>query len=350
MRCLIFEQEDPRWDAFVEANPQGTFFHLSHWRDLIARNFGYRPYYLYAEDEGQVLAVLPLFLTKSFLFGKTLTSIPVGVYGGVVSRDEKATALLLQKAKELAYRHQVNVLEIRGNPYLNNDHSCGDDFSAFKTKNIHVTFIREIEPSDDSNFARIPRKQRRMIRQAKKYGLRAVMDDQRLRDCYLVYAESLRSLGTPVYGFRYFRDLKKTFGNQCRILNVEFEGKVIAGVLSFFYKDQLLPYYGGSSPNFRHLAPSDFMYWELLSYGAAHGYRTFDFGRSKKDTGSYNFKRHWGFEPRPLPSFYCQVTDKEVADVGSMNVRMQWAIKLWRRLPLKLTMALGPRIAPHLPW
>jgi lipid II:glycine glycyltransferase (peptidoglycan interpeptide bridge formation enzyme) len=117
-----------------------------------------------------------------------------------------------------------------------------------------------------------------------------------------------------------------------------------------FYKDQVIPYYAGSLPGFRHLAPNDFMYWALLSFGAANGYKTFDFGRSKVDTGSFNFKRHWGFEPRPLPCFYYQVGTKEISDTAALHSRLQWAIKLWRRMPLRLTMALGPRIAPHLPW
>jgi FemAB-related protein (PEP-CTERM system-associated) len=189
-----------------------------------------------------------------------------------------------------------------------------------------------------------------MIRQAQKNGLRSTMDDSRLRDCFQIYAESLRNLGTPVYSYNYFQDLKKTFGEQCRILLVEFQEKVIAGVMSFFYKDQVLPYYAGSLPNYRHLAPNDFMYWELMRYSALNGYKIFDFGRSKKDTGSYAFKRHWGFEPSPLPSFCYQIGRNHVEDSASLNSNLEWAIKLWRRLPLRVTIALGPRIAPHLPW
>lgn len=350
MQCLLSERDDPRWDAFVESSSQGTFFHLLRWRDLVARNFGYQPVYLYVEEGDEILGVFPLFLTRSFLFGKRLMSIPVGVYGGVISEHEEAATLLLQKAQELAHRYHVNCLEIRGNPYGKDGGCCRDNFSPFKRKDSHVTFIREIDADESSNLSRIPRKQRRMIRQAQKYGLRSFMDDDRLRDCYLVYAESLRNLGTPVYGFSYFQDLKKTFGDQCRVLIVEFQGKVVAGVLSFFYKDQVLPYYGGSLSEHRNLAPNDFMYWELLSYGAANGYKSFDFGRSKKDTGSFDFKRHWGFEPSPLPYFYYQVGAREISDTVSLDSRLQWAIKLWRRLPLKLTMAIGPRIAPHLPW
>lgn len=350
MECISCNCDDPRWDAFVESNSQGTFFHLLKWRDVIERNFGYQPNYLYVEERGEIIGILPLFLTHSFIFGKTLVSIPVGVYGGMVSKCDEAAALLLREARDLAVKHRVRYLEIRGNPYANYESLWRDGFADFKKNDIHVTFIREIETSDESNLARIPRKQRRMIRQAQKFGLRSSMDDERLRDCYLIYADSLRNLGTPVYGFNYFQDLKRTFGDQCRVLNIEFQGQVIAGVLSFIYKDQLLPYYGGSLLKYRHLAANDFMYWELLSFGAERGYRIFDFGRSKTNTGAFDFKRHWGFDPLPLPSFYYQVGNKNIRDTASVSSELQWAIKLWRRLPLKLTMAIGPRIAPHLPW
>jgi FemAB-related protein (PEP-CTERM system-associated) len=350
MKCLQCEGEDLRWDDFVHSNAQGTFFHVLSWRDIIARNFGYKPFYLYVEENGQIAGILPLFLVKSMFSGKSLSSVPVGVYGGIVSRSEPATKLLLRQARELAHRYEVDHLEIRSNPYGLNENLDPQLNSEFKRNDQHVTFIQEIDPSDETNLARIPRKQRRMIRQAQKSGLRSLMDDCRLWDCFQVYAASLRNLGTPIYSYNFFQDLKKTFGERCHILLVEFQGKVVAGVMSFFYKDQVLPYYAGSLPNCRHLAPNDFMYWELMCYGAANGYKIFDFGRSKKDTGSFAFKRHWGFEPRPLPSFYYQVSGKEISNTASLNSRLQWAIKVWRRLPLKVTIALGPRIAPHLPW
>jgi len=98
-----------------------------------------------------------------------------------------------------------------------------------------------------------------------------------------------------------------------------------------------------------HLAPNDFMYWELMSYGAANGYRIFDFGRSKKGTGSFDFKRHWGFEPRPLPYWYQSMNGHSVPDTSPMNPKLQWAIRIWRNLPLALTKGLGPHISRHIP-
>jgi len=117
----------------------------------------------------------------------------------------------------------------------------------------------------------------------------------------------------------------------------------------FFYKDQVMPYYGGALKEYFHLAPSDFMYWQLMRYGAAHGYKIFDFGRSKQGTGSFNFKRHWGFKPQPLP--YCQYAlgGQRIPDTSSLNPKLQWAIRIWRNLPLEITNALGPHIVKHIP-
>ena len=351
MKCLQCESMDPRWDRFVRGSPDGTFFHLLPWRDLIASAFGYQPFYLYAEEDGEIFGVLPVFLVKSLLFGRSLVTIPLGVYGGMIASNETAQALLSKAAEELASRLKVGYLEIRGNPYRNDKNvlSLEDADGRLVRKDLYVTFIREIDADPESNLARIPRKQRRMIRQGEKFGLRAVMDDNRLEDFYKVYAESVRNLGTPVYGLRYFQELKRTFSDQCRLLLVEYQQQPVAGVLTFLYKDQLLPYYGGSLPAFRHLAPNDFMYWELMSFGAAQGFRVFDFGRSKKETGSFHFKRHWGFEPIPLPYFYFRVNGAAIPDTSSLNPRLQWAIKLWRRLPLRVTTTLGPHVVRHLP-
>src|SRR3546814_14128589 len=74
----------------------------------------------------------------------------------------------------------------------------------------------------------------------------------------------------------------------------------LASVLSFFFRDEVLPYYGGGCRAARVHAANDFMYWAVMRRACESGRRVFDFGRSKVGTGSYAFKMHWGFEPTPL--------------------------------------------------
>ncbi len=351
MECAILRDRDPRWDEFVTAHPSGTFFHLSAWREILKNSFEYEPIYLIAEDSQRLCGVLPLVLVKSWLFGRSLVAMPVGVYGGILASSDQAGRKLLDEAMRLAKQHRVRYLELRGNPFgeFEIEASFNGTASSWSRKNTYVTFVGEIEPTDEANLARIPRKQRRMVRQGEKFGLKAIFDNHRLPEFYEVYAESVRNLGTPVYGYSYFKNLVETFGAKCKVLVVEHQGKVIAGVLSFFYRDQVLPYYGGALKESLPVAPNDFMYWELMRYAAANGYKVFDFGRSKEGTGSFNFKRHWGFEPKPLP-YWCYSPDgQSIPDTSPLNPKLQWAIRVWRELPLPITKTLGPHIVRHIP-
>ena len=76
------------WDDFVMACPQATFFHRSAWQALMREVFHHDTHFLYAVDAGHITGVLPLAHVKSMLFGKSLTSLPFAVYGGVAADDE----------------------------------------------------------------------------------------------------------------------------------------------------------------------------------------------------------------------------------------------------------------------
>ncbi len=351
MECELFQGQDRLWDEFVLARPEGTFFHLSPWRTILKTSFGYEPLYLCARDSDGIRGVLPLFLVKSALFGRSLVAMPVGVYGGPVVTDEQTHSALLQAATRLAKKESVRYLEIRGNPHgqFGIGADANGDASRWSRKDLYFTFLSEIDSSDEANLARIPRKQRRMVRQGEKHGLKAVFDNRRLMEFYNIYAESVRNLGTPVYGFDYFQNLVSIFGERCNVLLVEYDGRAIAGVLSFFFRDQVLPYYGGALKQYLHLAPNDFMYWELMRHAAARGCRVFDFGRSKEGTGPYHFKRHWGFEAKPLPSWYYTMNGRSAPDTSPLNPKLQWAIRIWRGLPLGVTKLIGPHIVRHIP-
>ena len=73
----------------------------------------------------------------------------------------------------------------------------------------------------------------------------------------------------------------------------------VASVLNFYFRDEVMPYYGGGRAIARHLAANDFLYWEVMRRATARGYRVFDFGRSKVATGAYAFKKT-GDLSRPL--------------------------------------------------
>jgi len=331
---------DPRWEAYVTAHAQATLFHGAAWQRVAAATFPYRPHHLWALRGDRVVGLLPLFAVRGFPAGTTLLSVPLGVYGGVIADDAATARALLDDAVALGVRLGARYVELRD----------GFRFEELPAKSLYVTFRKEISPDPDVNMARIPKNQRRSIRIALKNGLTYRLGrEELLEPFYKVYSHSVRNLGTPVYPRSLFRHCLREYGDTCGILVVEHQGAVVAGVLSFFYRSEVLPYYGGAlKPAFR-LAVNDFMYWSLMNEAAAVGCRVFDFGRSKVDSGSYHFKRHWGFEPTPLAYQYRLVKDRSIPDLSPRNPKFSLAIRLWRRMPLPIAERIGPTLVRFFP-
>jgi FemAB-related protein (PEP-CTERM system-associated) len=330
--------DEQRWDDFVAMAPGATFFHRSAWRDIIEQGLGHRGHYLYVEKQGRVTGILPLAEIRSRLFGHALISTPFCVYGGVVASDAESEAALVQSATALADERRVDFLELR------NREQCAGDWPV---KDLYVSFRKTIHADDEQNMKAIPRKQRAMVRKGIRANLQARHGGS-IDDFYRVYAESVRNLGTPVLSRRYYARLKDTFGDDCEVTVITHEGQAVAAVMSFYYRDEVHPYYGGSVARGRDLAANDFMYWSLMQRATERGARIFDFGRSKQGTGAHDFKKHWGFEPEPLPYAYYLVRATQVPNISPTNRKYALFIKAWQKLPLPVTRAVGPWLARDL--
>lgn len=328
-----------RWDAFVFACPQATFFHRAGWQALIRQVFRHDTYFLYAEDQEGVRGVLPLAHVNSRLFGNALVSLPFSVYGGVVALDADAAAALEREAEQLAQRLGVDHLELRNVQRRHADWALQD---------LYVTFRKPIAPQEEDNMLAIPRKQRAMVRKGIKSGLTAHIDSTADR-FFALYADNVHRHGTPALPKAYFNALFHIFGSDCEVLTVcAPDGRPVSSVLSFYFRDEVLPYYAGDHKAARDLAANDFKYWELMRLACARGLRVFDFGRSKKDTGSYAFKKNWGFEPTPLHYEYRLYKRDSVPQNNPSNAKYRVLISAWRRMPIGLANWLGPKIVRHL--
>jgi len=330
--------ERAQWDGFVLSCPQASFFHRSGWQSIMEQVFGHRTWYLYAEQQGRIGAVLPLALIRSPWFGTRLISLPFCVYGGIAASDTEAADVLDMAAQQLAFRLKVDQLELR---HIQSRHA------DWQHTSLYASFRRALSSEHEQNLRAIPRKQRAMIRKGEALGLRAITDSDPHR-LYRNYAQNVHRHGTPVFSAAYFSSLQAEFGADCQILSIEHAGKPVSSVLSFRFRDEILPYYAGAGEVAGQLGANDYMYWKLMQQSVNDGARLFDFGRSKQGTGAYAFKKNWGFQPVKLEYDYLVSHGKPLREVQPLNPRYQWAIRCWRRLPLGLANYLGPHIVRHL--
>ena len=340
VRFLTPDAED-RWNAFVHSHPLGSPFHLTQWRDCIAETFGYRPCYLIAEEAGQVCGVLPLFAVRTPLAGKILLSTPFAVYGGILAADEAARAALKERLEALAREEEVQYVELRN--------AWESQCLGFDRVNRYVTFTHELGGTEEELLYTNPKKTRNLIRKSLKCNLTAHRTED-LEPFYRIYFTNLRRLGTPAFPRDYFPRILRAFGSMVYVLEVRHEGRPVAVMLTFEYKGAVMPYYGASDRNAHHLAPNNFLYWELMRSGLERGLRVLDFGRSKKiDDGVFFFKSQWGSQMRELPYEILLVNRRTLPNLSPTNPKFRLFIEAWKRLPLWLTNRLGPFLVKWVP-
>jgi FemAB-related protein (PEP-CTERM system-associated) len=332
---------EPAWDAFVAGHPDGTFFHRAGWRRVVEQAFGHRTHYLMTERDGAVTGVLPLGHVRTALFGSSLISVPFCVHGGPLAADRASFDALVAAAAALMEPARARALEFRF--FHPPPEGWLDPADWPERSDLYATFRKPISADDAENLKAIPRKQRAEVRKGIDRGLTSTAD-QDVDGLHRIYAESVRNLGTPVFSRRYFRILAETFGDCMDVVTIRDGAVPVAAVMNFYWRDEVLPYYGGGIQAARACRGNDFMYWDVMRRAAARGCRLFDFGRSKTGTGAFAFKKNWGFTPAPLHYRFRLAPGAAIPDHNPLNPKYRLFIAAWKRLPLPVANALGPHI------
>ena len=327
---------------FVAAAPNAGPFHRPQWLAAVEQASGHAMHILIAEAGGPIAALLPLHAVHSPLFGRALVSTGFAVDGGVIGNPAHVEALA-EAATRLARRLSCATVELRGGPLPQAPgwHSKTDS---------HAGFVAALAADDAAQLAAIPRKQRAEVRKGLALDLTVQVGTTRTDRAmhYAVYAESVRNLGTPVFPRALFEAVLDHFGNDADILTVLHADQPVASVLSLYHRGAVMPYWGGGVLAARALRANDVMYYRLMGHARTRGCDRFDFGRSKTDSGAWQFKRNWGFTPQPLAYAHWTADGMAPRDINPLSPRYRGRIALWQKLPLTIANRLGPLIASGL--
>lgn len=331
----------PEVEAFVASAPRAHFWHRPAWMAAVREIYPFPDFTLIARRNGAVAGVLPLALCETLTLERNLVSVPYGVYGGAAGADESVEHALVDAARQLAVKERVGCLELRQRDGV---------APGLQESDLYVTFIRDLPATVEEVSLILPRKARAAARQGRdKFKLTFDEGMWYLDDFYRLFSRNKRHLGSPPLPREFFERLVETFHGNVFLHIVRHEVRPIAAVLSFTFGDTLLPYYSGGLAEFEALQCNNFLYWKLMEWGVERGYRRFDFGRSRRDSGPYHFKKNQGFEPRPLHYSYYLVKRREIPRFNPSNPAFDMPRRVWQSLPVSMHEWLGARLSRYLP-
>lgn len=330
------------WDAYANASPGSSLYHLHGWKDVIEKTFGHRTIYLAARaDATRLVGILPLAELKSPLFGRMLVSLPFFNYGGVCADDESIRDALLDAAVDVAKEGKASFLEVRQE----------EDWTLdLPRKTSKVSMRLPLPESLEALWKGLGAKLRNQVQKPRKEGLTAVVGrEELLDDFYQVFAVNMRDLGTPVYPAAFFRNILGRFPDRTWIAAVYKDRVPLAAGFLAGFKDRLEIPWASSLREYNRLSPNMLLYWTCLEFACAKGYDSFDFGRSTVGESTYRFKEQWGARPHQLYWYYWMRNGGSIPQVNPANPKYRAAIAAWQRMPVGLTRWIGPKIVKYIP-
>lgn len=329
------------WDRYVDSHAHGTIFHTIGWREAVGSAFGHEDIYLAALRDDRIVGVLPMFQVASALAGRMLVSVPYGVGGGIIAEGDEAVATLFDAAKRAAAKRNCRSIDLRSEIATVPGLSVADK---------HVGFRRELPDHPDDVLGWLPRKARAAARNARnKYRLTIAFGDEHLQTVWQLYTLSMRRLASPPYPLSFFESLIANTPERHAVSLALWNGRPVAGLVTFFYRDRVLPYFIGTTDEAKQCSAANFVYLCAMEHGVRAGYREFDFGRTRRDNlGSYNFKRFHGFAPQPLAYQSYTLPGYDAPDLSPTNPKFALARRIWPYLPLCVTRSVGAVVAKHI--
>ena len=130
-------------------------------------------------------------------------------------------------------------------------------------------------------------------------------------------------------------------GEDADILFVKYQGRPVCGVISVYFKGTCYPYFSGSLSEFNFTGANNYMYYALMCHALKRNCGHFDFGKSRRGTGSHHFKANMGFEPKTLPFQFIFNTRMEIPTFNASNPKLALFLKLWAAQPLWTSKLIG---------
>ena len=329
------------WRGLAQSLNGSRLAHASEWAGVIRQTYGHQPLYLSAVDGDGHGALLPAVVVQRPLFGTVIASMPFLDGGGPCGSSPALTAALVETLMGEAARIGARRVDIRSAQKL--------DIAATPLEH-KVNMVLPLPDDPRLLWDGLDRSVRNQVRKAERSGLTVDTGGaEHLAAFYAIYASRMHDLGSPPHHRAFFSATLDHFGARARVLLVRKGGLTIGGLIGIAFKDTLVVPWAACLTEHMKLCPNMLLYWEAIRGASQQGVRQFDFGRSTRGSGTFQFKRQWGAIETPLYWYSMPVGSAEAPSRSVTSARAAARlVQIWRHAPRGLTRSVGPLVRRYL--
>ena len=271
------------WDIFVDRSKNGTFLLKRDYMDYHSDRFQDYSFLIYKKN--LLYALLP-----ACIFDDKIYSHAGLTYGGLVMNDKCITADILQvfsKAIEIFRQQGYKTWLYKPVPEIYHDIPSQEDLYAIFRNNANL-IVRNV--SSVINLKKSLPFQKLRTRKIKKASLYSfdISEEKDFNPFWQILEDNLRNKynAKPVHSLLEIEGLAKKFPDNIKLFTTKKEGKTLAGVVCYIWKNTVHCQYITASPAGKETGALDLLFNFLIKdYFSEMQY--FDFGTSNEDGGKY---------------------------------------------------------------
>ena len=219
---------------------------------------------------------------------------------------------------------------------LNQSVGINSDFSFFQFN------FSKYNNNDDDLINCFQKRKKSYLRKALKMPfVSEIHRKDGIRDFYVLYTKNQKELGSPPCSEIYFHKFLESVASS-KIVLIKMNDIPVAGALIFQSQknETFCPFIATPRSELQSL-PALRLYYEVIKLSMRNGSDILNLGRSQKHSGHAHFKSQCGFIEIPV-YYYLSNQLNPIAFNPSNRLMFQIASFIWKKLPLKLTIYLGP--------
>jgi FemAB-related protein (PEP-CTERM system-associated) len=245
----------------------------------------------------------------------------------------------VERAVSLAEESGVKLLELRSRTELP---------VTLPVSHRKITVVLDLPGDVEALRKALGAKLRSQIKRPEKEGVTVRFGADQVDPFFDVFARHMRDLGTPTQPRRLFREIASRFGDDAWFGCAYLGSQPVACGAGFRWGGEFEITWASALREYNRLSPNMLLYWAFLERSVQQGLTLFNFGRCTPGEGTHQFKKQWGSRDEQL-WWYQAAAGQGAATPSPDDAAYAWGPRLWKRLPLALATALGPRLVRGIP-
>ena len=316
---------EPGYRDFVSRASGALLYHSLAYRDLLVEHLGCRQEYLVATEGGEVRGVLPLLWTGDD-GARVYNSLPFyGSHGSVLASSDAVASALTAAYDERATASGTVAATMVANPFVESQppepvHNLVDE---------RISQVTELPSSPGEEAALmelIDSSARRNVRKARRTGIVAAPDPERLGVVARIHRANIEALGGLAKDESFFAAVPRHF-----TADVDYEvyvglldETVVAGLLLFYFNETVEYFTPAVDHEHRADQPLAVVLAEAMAAAARRGCRRWNWGGTwTSQDGVFRFKRKWGAREGRY-QYFVQVNDDALLDASPEELRARF--------------------------